>query len=273
MPQQYIDWRGWTTCFSLTLIGLNGERMGICIVLLMYFVVLSILAAGCSAVLAGVTRWYLRDQPKGRARVALYSAVLPFACVLYAGVWFIAYAVINDVVFHHDPMLGDGWYTDIGNGYAIDMIDVTDYGTVHRTQGDSRGLNSPDGVSGVRRLQIEGTQIFGSEGQNIFQNFGSGKKEENEFFVIDTRTHAKKEFASEADLAVFAQRAGVVLALRPIVDVYREHSNNGSEMSAGIVLLVVPAAGLGWLVRRVLRLKREGLMLSQTKVESGDVGK
>lgn len=239
--------------------------MGIAVVLILYFVVLSIAAAICSAILVVATRWYLRTVPVGRGRVTTYAALLPFACVVYAGTWFIAYAAINDVVFHHDPMIGDSWYTDIGNGYAIDMIDVTDHGIVHPIAGEGRGLNSPDGVDGVRRMQIAGTKIFGSEDKNIFQNFGSGKEEENSFFVIDTRTHAKKEFSSEAELAAFVKQGGVVLALRPIERVYADYRNNWFEVVAGIILLVVPVVGLSGLVRWVFRLKREGLNLAQAE--------
>jgi hypothetical protein len=239
--------------------------VGIAVVLILYFIVLSISATICGVILVVATRWYLRTIRVGRGRVTTFAALLPFACVVYAGVWFIAYAVINDVVFHHDPMLGDGWYTDIGNGYAIDMIDVTDQGNVHPTDGPDRGLNNPDGVSGVRRMQVAGAYIYGTQDKGWFENLGRDKKDENMFFAIETSAHAKKEFSSEAELATYAKQKGVILSLRPFVEVYQEYRKSWFEVVAGIVLLAVPAFGLWWLVRWVFRLKREVLDLSQAE--------
>ena len=230
--------------------------MGIGIVLIVYFFALSVLAAGCSLVFGLATRWYLRGTVAGRTRLVVLAAVFPFLCVAYAGAWFVAYAFINDTVFHHDPMLGDGWYTNIPNGYAIDMIDVTDQGTVHPTSGPDNGLNNPEGVSGVRRMQVSGNYIFGAEDKNWFGDLGKETASETGFFAIDTRTRAKKDFVTEDELRAYARSNGTTLALQPVVDVYRSYRMNWFEPAAGLVFVLVPGAALFWLVHRIVLLKR-----------------
>lgn len=118
--------------------------------------------------------------------------------------------------FHRDPMLGDGWSTPIGNGYAIDMIDVTDHGFLH-PGGD---LNGPGSIADVRRLQIAYDQIYGTADSKVMQNFATGLQGEDEFFHLDTRTHSKDNFTSEAQLAVYARKQGLQLRLKPIAEVY-----------------------------------------------------
>ena len=231
--------------------------MGIAFVLIFYFVVLSIAAVICSAIMVAAIRYYLREVPNGRARIIRFAAILPFACVAFAGIWFIGYAVINDEIFHRDPMIGDGWYAPIGNGYAIDMIDVTDQGYVHPIGGDNNGLNDPGGVSGVRRMQVVGFRVFGSEDKNWFQNEGRERQEEDDFFAVDTRDRAKIEFSSEADLAAYAKQYGVMLGLRPIADVYDDYRFTWFDGVAAFLLVAVPGLIFLWLVRRIIRFKRQ----------------
>lgn len=85
-------------------------------------------------------------------------ALLPFACVLLAGAWFIAYASINDEVLHRDPLLGDTGQTLLSNGYVLMMIDTTDPGIVYHpaTQTEDGSvvsfLGESDSALGVRLL-------------------------------------------------------------------------------------------------------------------------
>jgi hypothetical protein len=103
--------------------------MGIGVVLIVYFLTLGVLAIVCSVVLGVATVLYLKSSATSKKKPVAVAATLPFIWVAYAAVWFFVYFTVSDLVFHHDPMIGDGWYTNIGNGYAIDMIDVTDQGS------------------------------------------------------------------------------------------------------------------------------------------------
>jgi hypothetical protein len=144
-------------------------------------------------------------------KIARATALFPFACVLFAGIWFVGYAIVNDTVFHHDPMIGEGWYTNIGNGYAIDMIDVTDHAVLHPEGDSTSGLNGPGAIDGVRRLQIVGDQIYGTRDTKVFLNFGSGLQGEDSFFRLDTKTHVRKDFPTEAAMVTDAEQEGMSL--------------------------------------------------------------
>jgi hypothetical protein len=242
--------------------------MGIAVVLIFYLIASLVAATIGSLVLATATFRYLKAAPVRRKRMTLCTAAFPFACVLYAGIWFIAYAAVNDVVFHHDPMLGDGWYTDIGDGYAIDMIDVMDQGTVHPVTGPNGGLNSQEGVSGVRRLQVVGSRIFGSQDLHGFEHLGQDSIEESAFFSIDTHTHGITNFATERDLASYAQQKGATLQLRPIADVYDSFRFTWFEPLAGLMLVIPPGCAFAALVRRIYSVKKQSATAVSTATES-----
>ena len=143
---------------------------------------------------------YLRKVTAPKRPVTVSAFALPFVCVAYAALWFVLYATVNETVFHHDPGIGDGWYTNVGNGYAIDMIDVTDQGIVHPTEGDMNGLNSAGSLSGVRRLQISSPYLFGTQDKDGFKHLGQESEEEDTFFAIDSRDHSKTSLSTEAAL-------------------------------------------------------------------------
>jgi hypothetical protein len=235
--------------------------MGLGVVLIVYFVILSVLAAVSGVLLMASTKFYLRTVPARRAKVAFKAALFPFACVLFAGLWFFGYAVINDTFFHHDPMIGDGWYTNIGHGYAIDMIDVTDHGVLHPVDGDNNGLNHPGALDGVRRLQIVGEQIYGTRDTKTMQNFGSELRGEDAFFLVDTRSHARKDFPTEAALAADAENRGIHLKLEPIAACYQRYRMGWFDWSAFIILIGIPAYAFHRLLRYIRLVKRDSVAL------------
>jgi hypothetical protein len=235
--------------------------MGIGMVLIFYAVFLSVLAVISACLLMAATRWYLRDVPAGRKKAIVYAALFPFACVFFAGVWFVAYAVTNAVVFHHDPIIGDGWFTDIGNGYAIEMIDVTDHGIVYPRARSNDGINGPNAIQGVRRLQISGTQMFGTCDTKVFQNFGNGIQGEDEFFSLNTKNLEIKHFSDMTALGAAAQQLGVPLKLEPIASVYDKFRWGWFDALAAFTLFALPTFGFWWLVQYVREIKRESVVV------------
>lgn len=235
--------------------------MGIGMVLIFYAVFLSVLAAISACLLMAATKWYLRAVPAGRKRAIVCAALFPFVCVFFAGIWFVGYAVTNAMIFHHDPIIGDGWFTDIGNGYAIEMIDVTDHGIVYPRLGGDNDINGPNAIQGVRRLQISGTQMFGTSDTKIFQNFGSGLQGEDDFFSLNTRNREIKHFSNATALAVAAQQFGVQLKLEPIASVYDRFRWGWFDGLASFTLFAVPAVGFWRLVQYVRRIKRESIVV------------
>ena len=229
--------------------------MGIGMVLFVYFTALSALALVSSIVLGAGVGLYLRRISGSKWRIIVTAAVFPFACVGFAGVWFFVYAAVSAFVFHHDPMIGDGWYTNIGNGYAIDMIDVTDQGIVHPTSGESNGLNNPDGIRGVRRLQIEPPFLYVSQDSDAFNHLGRNSEAEDNFLAVDMRDHVKTTSSSEQALKAYVNGHGQQLHLEPLLTVYRRQRSVGFDLFASAILLAVPTFAFWRLLRAVYRLR------------------
>lgn len=106
--------------------------MGIAVVLIVYTIALMV-GALVGAFLLGSAAYFLTKRfGQRRKRVVIASTLFPFACILFAGAWFIGYSTVNYIVFHRDPDLGDTWEMPLPNGYALMMIDTTDQGLIYK---------------------------------------------------------------------------------------------------------------------------------------------
>src|ERR1700749_555922 len=177
--------------------------MGIAVVLIVYAVALTVGAAVGSTLLGSVAFFLTKRSGSRRKRAVLASAVFPFACVLFAGGWFIAYSTINYLAFHRDPGIGDSWETPLPNGYALMMIDTTDQGTVYNSKtqfGDGSVVGREDAVFGVRQLQEARTLIFGARDTGYFDRIGQESNFVDSYFELDTSRNAQTEFKTLDDL-------------------------------------------------------------------------
>jgi succinate dehydrogenase/fumarate reductase cytochrome b subunit len=93
--------------------------MGILFVLIFYLIVMTGLAAIGSLLFSTAANRLIRSFKDRAGKIVLIATLFPFACEVFAGVWFVAYAVTNAEVFHRDPGLGDSWETPLPNGYAF----------------------------------------------------------------------------------------------------------------------------------------------------------
>jgi hypothetical protein len=117
-----------------------------------------------SAILPRIAAHFTRGRGEGAPRLTSAIRLFPFACLGWAGSVFVFYAVVNEIVFHRDPGIGDGWACLLPNGYAIEMTDVTDRGFVYnpKTRDINSGLpESNDALSDVCELQLAGRYILG----------------------------------------------------------------------------------------------------------------
>ena len=238
--------------------------MSLFFVLIFYAVTLSIAASISAVVLGGLAYLLTRRAATGRKRAVITSALFPFTCVVFAGAWFVVYAVTNYTVFHHDPGLGDTWETPLPNGYALMMIDVTDQGTVYnpKTQpGFDSVVGQRDTVFGVRQLQVSGHHIFGASDSGYFDRIGQDSTAVDTWFELDTNKGVPVEFKSLDGLRQHAASEGIALDLRSFDDVYREYRFTWFDYTAVAILLLVPAAGLIILFRWIW-LIREGALSS-----------
>lgn len=234
--------------------------MGLPIVLAVYGVGLTILAAVAATVHAAIILFVLKRNTAGRKRAIIASAVFPFLCVAYAGCWFVGYAVINDTIFHRDPGLGDSWYTPLPNGYAISMIDVTDIGTVYDPKSQSASSissNHYDAEFGVRQLQLSKQLILGAADSKAMDHFGrEDTTTVDTWFVLDTTNHTKTEYKSRAELERFAEAQGLKLNLQPIDSIFEKHRYTWFDSVAGAVLLLPPALAYVILIVWIWKLRQ-----------------
>ena len=137
------------------------------------------------------------------------------------------------------------------------MIDVGDQGTVYnpKTQGENGSVGDrSDAVSGVTKLQISGTNIFGASDSNWFEHFGQNASL-NRYSWLDTRIGRHTDFSDEAALRTEASNLGVTLNLEPIQEVYDHYRYTWFDALA-VMLLIAPIlfAG-GLLLRSAMRLR------------------
>jgi len=233
--------------------------MGILFVLIFYTIALLVAATVGAVVLGIVCYWLTRSAKDGRRRAVVASVLFPFACVAFAGAWFVAYAVINNAVLHRDPGLGDSWETPLPNGYALMMIDTTDQGTVYNPK-TQKGRNSvgtqADTAFGVRQLQVSGNHILGALDSGYFDRIGQNSSIVDTYFELDAITGTRTEFKSIDSLRQHATSEGITLKLREFESVFRDYRTTWFDYLSGTILLLVPAlafvalSGWVWSIRR-----------------------
>ncbi len=233
--------------------------MGIAVVLIVYAVALTAAASIGAAVLGLVAYFLTKRSGSRRKRAVLASALFPFACVLFAGGWFIAYSTLNYLVFHRDPGLGDTWETPLPNGYALMMIDTTDQGTVYnpKTQsGDGSVVGREDAVFGVRQLQVARALIFGARDTGYFGRIGRESKLVDSYFELNTSRNVQTQFKTLDELRERASSEGVDLHLREYASVSHDYRTTWFDYFAATILLITPVAGFIWLFRWVWRVRQ-----------------
>jgi len=235
--------------------------MGLGVVLIFYAIALTIAASVGATVLGGLSYFLTRHSGAKRKRVILASVLFPFACVVFAGGWFVAYAIINTEIFHRDPGLGDSWETPLPNGYALMMIDVTDQGTVYnpKTQlGRDSVVDRDDAVFGVRQLQVSKNLIFGARDSGYFGRLGEESKAVDSYFELDTAKKTHVEFKTLTELQQRAANEGVSLGLREFASVFSDYRTTWFDSLAGLILLLVPLTGFLALACWVWKIRRRG---------------
>jgi hypothetical protein len=228
--------------------------MGLFVVLIFWAVVGMVLGAISAGALAAITAFLTRGIAQGRRKLIVAAALLPFACLAWAGGVFVLQAVVNAGVLHRDIGLGDGWYAPLPNGYQISFIDVTDQGSIcSSAQGDECSSAS---LTGVRFLQVAGQYLLGAIDSHGFQHLGQQTSVVDQYFVLDTHDGKKAVFTSLDQLRAEASKRGIVLHLEPIYSVYSRCRFTWFDVFAGCLLVLPPIAALALLAYLVMRLRR-----------------
>ena len=223
--------------------------MGLGFVLVLWLFAGAVLAAIGGAILGWITSLLTRGIGTRREPVIRAGRLLPFACLIWAGLVFFAQAGVNVVLLHRDIGIGDSWYAPLPNRYQIVFVDVTDQGTV-------RPEGSYGGIQGVRLLQVSGPYLFGGMDSHPFEHFSDKMNAIDSYFVLDTRTGKQ---TSEPDLSTLtseASKLGVSLHLEPIYSVYSRYRFTWFDVLVGCMLVLPPIAALVALGVWIMRLLR-----------------
>lgn len=241
--------------------------MGLGFVLLFWALAGAIVGGIGLCVFAGVTALLTRGVMVGRRRAIIVAGAFPLACLAWTGFIFVFQAAVNEGLLHRDLGVGDTWHCPLPNGYQILMIDVTDSGWVYnpKTQISPDGVaEREDAVAGVRVLQVSGDSILGGVDQHASEHKESSKATDQitSYFLLDTRSGKRSDFATYDAAARAAQGLGMKLNLEPIQTVYSRYRFSWFDVFVGIILVGPVVLGFFLLVRWVLRLRR--LRLLQT---------
>jgi hypothetical protein len=229
--------------------------MGIGIVLLLWAVVGTVVAAIGAVTLGWITAALTRRIANNRRKVIVAASLFPFVCLGWGGAMFVFQAVVNEGLLHRDLGLGDTWHAPLPNGYQIMMIDVTDQGWVYnpKTQSGSGVGEQEDAVAGVRNLQVAGRYILGGTDSKSFEHLGQDSNQVDAYFILDTQVGKQTKFQSYDALGRRAVELGIELNLQPINAVYSKFRFSWFDVFAGLLFCVPPVIGglvlIGWIVR------------------------
>lgn len=238
--------------------------MGIGFVLVFWLIVGTIVAAIGALGFGSAAAYFTHQVSAGRRLAITVAAVLPFACLGWAGVVFAIQAVVNESVFHRDPGIGDYWRCPLPNGYEILMIDVTDFGSVRKPN-----AAHPDKqqhrveLDGVRKLQIAGRYILAASSSDAIDSRESTQNIDS-YVLVDTKLDTTTPFPSEQALTTAAKALGIQPHLEPIVDVYDRYRFSWFDRVAALLYVLPPSIGAALLIYWIVRLRRTRALNPQT---------
>jgi hypothetical protein len=231
--------------------------MGLGFVLVFWLIAGSVIAAIGAAMLGAITSLLTRGLGESRRPIIRTARLLPFACLVWAGLIFIAQAAVNAGLLHRDVGTGDSWYAPLPNRYQIVFVDVTDQGTV-------RPEGSYGGIHGVRLLQVSGPYLFGGLDTNAFGSDRDNNTHVDSYFVLDTRTGKRTDEANLKALTLEVSRLGVSLHLEPIYKVYSRYRFTWFDVVAGCMLVLPPLAALIGLGTWIMQIRRNPQVTATT---------
>jgi hypothetical protein len=179
---------------------------------------------------------------------------------------FVSHSIVNEVVFHRDPGIGDSWQCPLPNGYALLMIDVTDQGIVYnpKTQPAGGGVGEQeDAVDGVRVLQLAGRYIVGGTDSQAFAHLGRSEGRVDSYFLLDTMTGRRTRFSLLDELRSASLPLGIQLNLEAIGRVYSRYRFTWFDVLAGALFLGPPLLAVAFLGLWIMKLRRTGDAIAQ----------
>lgn len=235
--------------------------MGIGCVLLVWVLAGMVIAAIGAFILAFATRRLTKDAVGPRKRAIVFAFIFPFFCLVWTGAVFAFQAYINESFLDRDAGIGDTWHCPLPNGYAITMIDVSDYGWVENERLYPHRAMHVEGegiIGGVRLLQVSGAYILGAADSNWSSRVTDRKGDSNVsfYFMIDTQAGHRSDFPTRDELGLAASKAALSVDLKPIKSVYIKYRYTWFDLVA-LILEIVPIVIFAVLLGKlILKLRR-----------------
>jgi len=226
--------------------------MGIGIVLLMGAVAGLFVAAIASAYLQHKMEALSRGTGTRRAELLRTAAVLPFGCLVWAGLVFVVQAVVNTTWFGRDVGIGDWFQCPLPNGYSLQFVDTTEIGMLCRTLGPAHH-ECVGSVDNVRLLQLAGGYLLGATDSNAITHFGR-KDNVDAYFMLDARNDAVEIYYTHDDLVSAALARNIRVKLEPIGEFYSRYRWGWFDLLALVLIMAPPLAGYRWLTGRAAAL-------------------
>jgi|JI10StandDraft_1071094.scaffolds.fasta_scaffold110952_4 hypothetical protein len=158
-----------------------------------------------------------------------FAAMLPFALIVVAGVWFIGYATMS-MVRGLDPMVGTSWSASVSDGYLLCMVGRADVGTLVKEK-----CGGVPVVQGIRALGQCGTTIV-------------GVSNDSDWFVLETETGRLTHVGIEARALAPCRESG---ALKTTFQFYRD-LRMGWPDAVALLVLASMLAPTAWIWHRSL---------------------
>jgi len=225
----------------------------------LFVVLLWIMVGGTFSIVGGfafwlLARWLLLGIPVGLERASIIAGALPlagfaylFGCVLVFSVWSGARG--------RDWGWGDTWDTPILGNYHLAMIDVTDQGMVcYQPIRNAMADAGPSIADGVRRLEVRPPYLIGAAAPNTITEYPHTSPE-TLFFMVDTRSGARRDFKTLAALDSAAQQLGGPLRLESVNTIYNRYRYQLIDLIPVCLLAIPPLIGFIFLFRAFLRLR------------------
>jgi hypothetical protein len=213
---------------------------------LVMMILLMGVASLAGAVCAFVVYLLLRRANRRSLRASIVAGLFPPAIMCYLLACLVLSSVLSGVLGTPDLVFGD-IREALPNGFTLEALDkMPECGHIQKP-GDAIQ------VAWVGSVQVEGRYVLGKYDYTYFPK--TAEEVGRNFFLLDTRSHEIRDFASESELAASAKTA-IHLTPTPYFKGLRSPTRRISNILLLLIAVVPPLASGAFLSWRFLTYLR-----------------
>lgn len=216
--------------------------------------VLSCLAA---VVLFALGAWLTRGVERGRGGFLVVTVLFPFLCVAWMGAAYVGHGLVNVLILERSVRGGDELDCPLPNGYSLFLGQGSrGVATLYRPAGRPRWRSGmQDGIPDVRLLQLAKGYMLGGRGRRLVETPEAGDRIVESYFLLETGSGRKTDFATLPELEQAAGRAGLQPRLQAVGEVYAEYGRTWFDSLLIWLMILPPGFSALGLVRWLGRLR------------------